>query len=69
MEDELLACGIRIVSLEGQAFDTGAAVTAINADEFQGLDGLYIAQMIEPIVMGPNSILKTGVVVLGRVEH
>ena len=65
IEDELLNCGIRIINLEGQPFDVGVAATALNADELQGLENLYIMQMIEPIVMGPDGLLKTGLMVLG----
>ena len=38
--------GLRIVSLEGQAYDPGMAVTPLNIDDFEVEDELKIVQMI-----------------------
>ena len=59
--------GLRIVSLEGQAYDTGMAVTPLNIDDFEVEDELKIVQMIEPIIMQEDTVLKTGTVLLGRI--
>lgn len=59
--------GLRIVSLEGQAYDPGMAVTPLNIDDFEVEDELKIAQMIEPIIMQEDTVLKTGTVLLGRI--
>lgn len=59
--------GLRIVSLEGQAYDPGMAVTPLNIDDFEVEDDLKIVQMIEPIIMQEDTVLKTGTVLLGRI--
>ena len=59
--------GLRIVSLEGQAYDPGMAVTPLNIDDFEVEDELKIVQMIEPIIMQEDTVLKTGTVLLGRI--
>lgn len=59
--------GLRIVTLEGQAYDPGMAVTPLNIDDFEVEDELKIVQMIEPIIMQEDTVLKTGTVLLGRI--
>lgn len=59
--------GLRIVSLEGHAYDPGMAVTPLNIDDFEVEDELKIVQMIEPIIMQEDTVLKTGTVLLGRI--
>ena len=59
---------LRILNLEGQLYDPGAAVTPLNLDDFENEDKLYISQMIEPIIMKEDTVIKTGTVILGRVE-
>lgn len=59
--------GLRIISLEGQAYDPGMAVTPLNIDDFEIEDELKIIQMIEPIIMQEDTVLKTGTVLLGRI--
>lgn len=59
--------GLRIVSLEGQSYDPGMAVTPLNIDDFEVEDELKIVQMIEPIIMQEDTVLKTGTVLLGRI--
>ena len=64
----LEAAGLRMVSLEGQPFDPGMAVTPINIDDFDTDEGLVIAQMIEPILMEGVSVRRAGAVLLKKVE-
>ena len=63
-EDNLKAAGLRAVNLEGEKFDTGMAVTAINLDEFDNDSDLIVEKMLEPIIMGPDGVEKTGTVIL-----
>lgn len=58
--------GLRIVDLTGQEFDPGMAVTPLNIEDFDADDQLYIEQMMEPVIMKDDQILKTGTVMLGR---
>lgn len=60
--------GIRLESLEGHPFEPGLAATALNTDEFsEDSRQLIVAQMIEPIVIGPLGVMRTGTFVLGVV--
>ena len=59
---------LRTVNLKGELYDVGMAVSAVNIDEFEPDDRLFVAQMLEPIIMDSTSIIKIGTVVLGRIE-
>ena len=60
--------GIRVVTLDGQLYDPGMAVTPLNIEDFEADDILYVAQTMEPIIMQDNAVIKTGTVILGRAE-
>ena len=68
LQESLDAVEMRIVSLEGEAFDTGMAATPLNIDEFGSDDMLVVDQMLEPIVMGPDGVVRTGTVTLKKVD-
>lgn len=68
LEGELAGAGMRIVNVEGHGFDPGMAATPINAEEFESSDELVVEQMLEPIIMGQNGVVKTGTVILGRAK-
>ena len=59
---------LRLLNFEGQYYDPGMAVTPLNIDEFETEDKLYVAQTIEPVIMKQDIVMKTGTVILGRVE-
>jgi hypothetical protein len=59
--------GLRIVNIEGQLFDVGMPITPINLDDFSSSDSLNIEQMIEPIIMENDVIVRSGTAILGRV--
>ncbi|PRH81243.1 hypothetical protein [Arenimonas caeni] len=60
------ARGIRLESLEGMRFEPGLAATPLNLDEFESPhESLVVLQMIEPVVMGPEGVMRTGTYVLG----
>ena len=56
--------GARRVSIEGQPFQPGQAATPLNLDEFAQDEPLVVAQMLEPIVMGPDGVLRMGTMLL-----
>ena len=60
--------GLRIVDLDGQPYDPGMAVTPLNIEDFETEDVLYVAQTMEPIIMQNDVVIKTGTVLLGRIE-
>ena len=59
---------IKLLSLDGQQYDAGMAVTPLNIDEFEPNDRLYVVQTIEPVIMKDDALIKTGTVILGRIE-
>ena len=68
LEESMDGAGLRIVNIEGQVFDPGVAASALNLDEFSTDDQLVIDQMIEPVIMGPKGLLRSGKVMLRRIE-
>ena len=69
VNESLKSAKISVVNLEGQQYDVGMAIKAINIDEFDSSDILIVDQMIEPILMGPDGIIKTGTATLRKVEE
>lgn len=57
---------LRIVNVEGQKYDPGMAVTPLNLDEFESEEELLVVQMMEPIIMQGDKLVKIGTVMLGR---
>lgn len=68
LEEALDSGELRIVNVEGQPFDPGLAVTALNIEEFEPRIPLVVDQMIEPIIMGRDGIVKMGIVTLRKAE-
>ena len=66
LNETLEEANLRFINLENQKYDTGAAVRAINLDDFQPDDELEIDQMIEPIVMSNESVFRAGTVILRK---
>ncbi len=59
---------LKIVNVDGQLYDPGMAVTPLNIEDFETDDILYVEQTMEPIIMQENTVVKTGTVILGRVQ-
>jgi len=66
VEEALALVGLRLVITEGEHYDVGMAATPLNIEEFAAEDELIVEQMLEPIIMGPQGIVKTGTVVLRK---
>jgi hypothetical protein len=66
LEGNLEKIGCKLANLEGQPFNVGMAVTPLNLEDFEPNDPLIIEQMIEPIIMGPEGVLRTGTVILRK---
>lgn len=69
LDDGLDALGLRMVSLEGQPYDPGMAVSPLNIADFGPEDRLVVDQMVEPVLMGPEGLVKGGTVMLRKVEQ
>ena len=68
VEEALGQANLRIVDVEGHPFDPGMAATPLNIEEFDAKDTLMVDQMLEPIIMGKEGLVRTGTVVLRKVE-
>lgn len=53
--------GVRLIDLEGRDYEAGVAIEPVGMDRFPGRRDWVIEAMIEPIVMGPNGLIKQGV--------
>lgn len=69
IDDGLKGFGLRIVSLEGQPYEPGMAVSALNIADFEPDDNLVVEHMVEPVVMGPDGLVRGGTVVLAKVNQ
>lgn len=68
IQESLQTVGIRLVAMEGEPYDTGSAVSAINLADFGPEDELVIDQMIEPIVMNDAGLMRPGTVTLRKAD-
>ena len=68
VEENLDASGLKLVNVEGQAFDPGMAASALNIGDFEPDDILFVDQMVEPIIMGNEGLKKQGTVMLRKVN-
>ena len=59
---------IKVVNVEGHPFDPGVAATALNIDEFDAEDRLVVDQMLEPILMGQEGLVRTGTITLRKLD-
>ena len=68
VEESLSASGLTLVNIEGQPFDPGMAASALNIGDFGPDEQLLVDQMVEPIIMGPEGLMKQGTVMLRKVH-
>ena len=69
LEETLLVAGLRLVNVEGHAFDPGVPATPLNMGDFSPDDQLVVDQMVEPILMGPNSVVRSGTVMVRKAKQ
>jgi len=68
LEQNLGTVGVKLVNLEGHPYDSGMAVKALNIEDFASEDTLLIEQMLEPVIMGDEGLLRQGTVMLQKVK-
>lgn len=68
MEESLEVVDLRLVNVEGHPYDPGFAATALNLGDFGPDDVLLVDQMVEPIIMGPDGLVRSGTVMLRKAE-
>lgn len=67
LEHILSGEGYRLVNLEGHPFDPGMAAKAVNLEDFAPGDLMVVDQMLEPVIMGDQGLVKMGTVLLRKV--
>ena len=67
LEETLEGAGLSLVNVEGHPYDAGVAATALNIGDFGADDVLVIEQMIEPIIMSSEGLVRGGTVMLRKV--
>ena len=68
LDESAAKAGVKIVSFEGQTYSAGLPTTPLNLDEFGSDDRLVVDQMVEPELMGPEGLIKSGTVMLRLAE-
>jgi hypothetical protein len=68
VDEALEKADLKIVNVEGHRFDPGMAATPLNIEEFDAKDALMVDQMLEPIIMGKEGLVKAGTVTLRKME-
>lgn len=68
LEECIQTAGMHLVSVEGQIYDPGMAIRTLNIDDFNSEDTLLVDQMIEPIIMGTDGVIRAGSVMLRKAE-
>ena len=66
LEKNLASAGLRLVDLEGQTFDAGMAVKVANLGDFDPDEPLFVEQMLEPVVMGNDGLVRVGKIIVRR---
>ena len=68
LDESLETAGLKLVNVEGHPFDAGMAASALNLNDFAPDDNLLVEQMVEPIIMGPEGLVRTGTVMLRKIQ-
>jgi hypothetical protein len=68
VDEALSEAELRIANVEGYPFDPGIAATPLNIEEFEPEDTLVVDQMLEPIIMGKDGLVKMGTITLRKVN-
>ena len=68
LEENLEAAGLKLVNVEGLPFDPGMAATPINIEDFGPDEMLLVDQMVEPIILSPEGVVRTGTVILRKAQ-
>jgi hypothetical protein len=67
--DALAEAELKIALIEGQRFDPGMAAIPLNIEDFDEGDELVVDRMASPIIMGKDGLVRTGSVILRKVER
>jgi hypothetical protein len=68
VEDSLSLLELKFVTVVGREYETGMPATPINLEDFEENDILIVEQMLEPIIVGKNGLVRTGTITLRKVQ-
>lgn len=68
LNSNLALGGLKLVNLQGQPYDAGMPIKVLNMEDFTSEDILLVEQMLEPIVMGHDGVIREGTAMLGKVK-
>lgn len=68
LEANLEAGGLKLVNLEGQPFSPGMAATPLNIEDFGPDEVLLVDQMVEPVILGAEGVIRSGTVMLRKAQ-
>ena len=68
VNESLRQLDMQLVNIEGQLYDHGMAASPLNIADFDANDSLIVDQMLEPIIMSPNGLVRTGTVMLRKAK-
>lgn len=66
LNENLEQFDMKVVNVEGHPYDAGMAATPVNVADFDAEDHLLVEQMLEPIIMGKDGIVRSGRVMLRK---
>ena len=67
LNEALEKSNLRIINFEGETYSCGIPATAVNLEDFDSEDHLYIKQTLEPTIIDSNSvIIKQGSVIVEK---
>lgn len=61
--------GYKLINYEGNAFDPGFPIDVVNMSEFSDTEKIMVAQMLEPVIMKENRVLKSGLAIVRGEEQ
>jgi hypothetical protein len=57
---------MRLAEFDGQPYSVEMPASAVNADEFEGGDSLFVVDTLEPALIRDMSVISMGRVYLGK---
>lgn len=67
LNEVLSNCKLKIVNFEGEPFSSGIPATAVNIEDFDNDEELYVKQTIEPTIIDENAVIvHSGSIILEK---
>lgn len=67
LDSTLEPLSLSIAAVEGHRYDAGLPVKALNLDDFTPDDVLLVEQVVEPVIIGSEGVVRMGTVLLKKV--